>query len=73
VTVHPRWRQIRPVACLVALALAGTPLSGCTKEEIARNVYEGARVHNESLKSTPPENPRFESLSHDEYERGRSR
>ncbi len=59
------------IANLLALALTGTLLSACTKDELARNIYDGARAHNESLKSTPLENPRLESLSHDEYEKQR--
>ena len=43
-------------------------LSGCTKD-LSRNIYEGARQHNESLKGTPLENPRAESVSRDEYEK----
>jgi len=46
-------------------------LSGCTTEELSRNVYEGARVHNESLKSTPLENPRTEPTPYDQYEKER--
>jgi len=57
---------------MFALALTGMLLFACTKDELARNVYEGARVHNESLRSTPLENPRLESLNHDEYEKARS-
>jgi hypothetical protein len=56
---------------LLALALAAGVLSSCTREELARNVYEGAKAHNESLKSTPLENPRAESLSYDQYEKER--
>jgi len=59
------------MARVFALALTGMLLLACTKEELARSVYEGARVHNESLRSTPLENPRLESLSHDEYEKAR--
>jgi len=59
------------IARLLLLALAGALLSGCAKDKLARNIYEGARVHNESLKSTPLENPRLESLSHDQYEKER--
>jgi hypothetical protein len=72
VAVHPAPIRARSIASFVALALAGAFLPGCTKGELTRNIYEGARVHNESLKSTPLENPRLESLSHDDYERERN-
>ena len=70
VTVLWGWRRIRSIACLVALGLVVASLPACAGLE--RNIYEGARVHNESLKSTPLENPRLESLSYDEYEKERA-
>jgi hypothetical protein len=62
---------MNPIVTLAALALAAGVLSGCTKEELSRNVYEGANMHNESLKSTPLENPRTESTPYDQYEKER--
>jgi hypothetical protein len=59
------------VVTLAAIAIAAGALSGCTTEELSRNVYEGARVHNESLKSTPLENPRTEPTPYDQYEKER--
>jgi len=61
---------MRSLARLLALAFAIAIglLSGCTKD-VSRNIYEGARQHNESLKGTPLENPRAESVSRDEYEK----
>jgi len=45
--------------------------SGCTAEQFSRNVYEGVRVHNESLKSTPLETSKSEPMSYDKYEKER--
>lgn len=45
--------------------------STCSNEQFSRNVYEGARVHNESLKSTPLENSKSEPMSYDQYEKER--
>ena len=64
---------MRSIRIRSALALFALCLIACTKGEIQRNVYEGARVYNESLKSTPLENPRFDSLSYEGYERERTR
>jgi hypothetical protein len=60
-----------PLVALSALVAAAGVLSGCAKEELSRNVYEGVRVHNESLKSTPLENPRTEPTPYDQYEKER--
>ena len=60
---------MRSLARLLALAFTIGILSGCTKDQLSRSVYEGARQHNESLKGTPLENPRAESVSRDEYEK----
>ena len=56
------------LARLLAFAFAIGLLFGCTKD-LSRNIYEGGRQHNESLKGTPLENPRAESVSRDEYEK----
>ena len=53
----------------LALASASVLLGGCAKDQLSRNVYEGGRQHNESLKGTPLENPRAESVSRGEYEK----
>jgi hypothetical protein len=45
--------------------------SGCAAEQYSRNVYEGAKIHDESLKSTPLEKSTGESISYDQYERER--
>jgi hypothetical protein len=45
--------------------------SACTAEQFSRNVYEGARVHNESLKATPMENTKSEPMSYQQYEKER--
>src|SRR5262245_29555950 len=53
---------------LLPFAFAIRVLFGCSKH-VSRNIYEGGRQHNESLKGTPLENPRAESVSRDEYEK----
>jgi hypothetical protein len=53
------------------LASAVAVISACTAEQFSRNVYEGARVHNESLKSTPWENSKSAPMSYDQYEQER--
>ena len=53
------------VALFVLLA------SGCTTQELSRNIYEGIRTHEESQKSTPLEKPGTVSPSYDEYDRER--
>ena len=54
-----------PVALFVLLA------SGCTTQELSRNIYEGIKTHEESLQFTPLEKPRAASPSYEEYERER--
>ncbi len=54
-----------PVALFVLLA------SGCTTQELSRNIYEGIKTHEESLKSTPLGKPGTASPSYDEYDRER--
>lgn len=49
------------------VALAG----GCTAEQASRNLYEGARLHDESLKSTPLERPGTPAPAYENYERER--
>jgi len=61
---------MRSLTVLVGFALAAG-LAGCTKDDVYRNVYEGARVNNDSKKSTPLENPRTDSMSHEQYEKER--
>lgn len=56
---------------LLCVTLA-TGLSACTRDDVYRNVYEGARANNDSRKSTPLENPRSDSMSHEQYEKERS-
>jgi hypothetical protein len=55
----------------VTAALFALLASGCTTHELSRNIYEGIRTHEESLKSTPLEKPGTASPSYDEYERER--
>jgi len=48
-----------------------TVFSGCTFEQISRNVYEGAKVYDKSLKSTPLEKSTSDLPSYDQYEKER--
>ena len=54
-----------------AVALLAALLGGCTSRELSRNIYEGARAHEESLRSTPLERSRDPLPSFEEYERER--
>jgi hypothetical protein len=53
--------------------VAAALFSACTTEQVSRNVYEGIRVHNESLESTPMEKMKGRTMSYDEYEKERQR
>ena len=55
----------------VLLACVAMACSACAPGQFSRNVYEGARVHNESLKSTPLENTKAEPVGYDQYEKER--
>lgn len=55
----------------VVLAFFTIQFSACAFEHISRNIYEGVRVHSESLKSTPMEKSKGESMSYEQYERER--
>jgi len=52
-----------------AAGLLATVVGGCAMQDVSRNVYEGARLQNESLRSTPLEKSAAPSMSYDEYER----
>ncbi len=54
-------------------ALAIFLLCACTTEQVSRNVYEGTKARNESLKSTPLEQGKSPSMSYEEYEKERRR
>jgi hypothetical protein len=56
---------------LLIIAFVITAVSACTSEQFSRNVYEGARVRNESLKSTPLEQSKGGLPSYDQYEKER--
>jgi hypothetical protein len=56
---------------LLIVVFWATAFSGCTTGQASRNVYEGAKVYNESLKSTPLEKPKNDLPSYDEYEKER--
>jgi len=56
---------------LFLIAMSGALLGGCTTEQISRNVYDGVRNRNETLRSTPPDYTLPRALSYDDYERER--
>ena len=58
---------------LLVIALSGTLSSGCTTEQLSRNVYDGIRTQNEMLRSAPPDYAASRALSYDAYERERRR
>jgi hypothetical protein len=58
---------------VLILALGATISSGCTFEQMSRNVYEGSRVYDESLRSTPLERPKSDLPSYDQYDEERRR
>jgi hypothetical protein len=60
-----------PLLWLLAAAVLAALLGGCTTPEISRNIYEGARVYDESLRSTPLEQSGAPLPSFDEYDRER--
>jgi hypothetical protein len=61
---------MRYFALWLALTIAACSF-GCTKDNVYRNVYEGARVNNDAKKGTPLENPRSDSICHEQYEKER--
>jgi hypothetical protein len=62
---------MKRLARFVMLTFAVLVFSACTAEQLSRNLYEGASVHNRSLKSTPLENSKGEPMSNDQYEKER--
>jgi hypothetical protein len=56
-----------------ALVVAGilVVVAGCSSSDIARNVYEGGRAYDESLRSTPLEKSRTPAPGYDQYDRER--
>jgi len=65
--------MIRALSFLRALGAAFviSSIAGCSSAEIARNVYEGGRAYDESLRSTPLEKSRTPAPAFDEYDRER--
>lgn len=61
---------MRSSALWLAFATAACSF-GCAKDDVYRNIYEGARANNDSRKGTPLENPRSDSMSHEQYEKER--
>ena len=62
---------MRKLIPYLLFAFAVTVFSACTTEQMPRNVYEGARVYQESLKTTPLENPKGMLPGYDQYEQER--
>lgn len=58
---------------VVSLMLAVACLCGCAADQVARNIYEGGRAYQESLKTTPLGTARGEAKGYDEYEAERQR
>lgn len=52
-------------------AMALLLLGGCTAQELSRNVYEGSRVHNESLRADPLDKASTPVPDFDQYDRER--
>ncbi len=62
-------RMLRRALFGVALAAA---LAGCSSSDLARNVYEGGRAYDESLRGTPIEKSRAPAPGFDKYDRERT-
>lgn len=62
-------RMLRRALSGVALAAA---LAGCSSGNLARNVYEGGRAYDESLRGTPLEKSRTPAPGFDQYDRERT-
>ena len=62
---------MKKLSLLLMLALFAATLSACSAGQFSRNVYEGVRVHNESLKSTPLDQAKGGPMSYDRYEQER--
>lgn len=60
-------------AGLLMASAAGSLLCGCSTQEISRNVYEGVRLHNEALRSAPPDHSALRAPGFDDYDRERRR
>jgi len=52
-------------------AMAMLLLTGCTAQELSRNVYEGSRVHSESLRADPLDKASTPQPDFDQYDRER--
>ena len=62
---------MKKLLLFLTLTLFATTFSACTAEQFSRSVYEGARVRNESLKSTPLDQTKGGPMSYDRYEQER--
>jgi uncharacterized lipoprotein YmbA len=56
---------------MLLVAVAGTLLSGCSTDQIARAVYYSFRVQNQAVDVTPPLQSRGEPMSFDRYQQER--
>jgi len=61
-------RMLRRV---LASILVVASVAGCSSSEIARNVYEGGRAYDESIRGTPLEKSHTPAPGFDEYDRAR--
>ena len=61
-----KWRAL--AACTVLLAACGF-----TADQVARNVYEGARIHNENIRSATGNPAPHDGQSYDQYDAERRR
>ncbi len=62
----------RRSALFLTVALLAPVSGGCAMQDVSRNVYEGARLRNESLRGTPRETSAAPSMSYDDYETARN-
>jgi hypothetical protein len=56
---------------LFLIAMPGALLCGCTTGQISRNVYDGVKNRNETLRSTSPDYTTPRAPSYDDYDRER--
>jgi hypothetical protein len=62
---------IKPSSWSLIIAILAALSSGCTAQQLSRNIYEGTRAHEASLRGTPREQSRTPMPSYDQYERER--
>lgn len=64
--------KVRQVEFLCALTLIAL-FCGCTTEQLSRNIYDGAKNRDETLRSAPRDDTVPRAPSYDDYERERRR